>query len=191
MPASRRGRNPSLRLAAYRFSLQPSDAARRPEHFDCMDCLPPPAKRVDDKGQPSMKPDPARQRARLCVLPDFDVSTWPKGQPVKRVWMGRGPDRALEGKAGDWAAPCEPIAETGCPGAWYRTLFLRSLDRYYRRRTENGDRVENPALTQCTDPLVIEAIQTLEAFEDAAHAEYMRRYYAEQQKQREQKARPS
>lgn len=135
--------------------------------------------------------DPAKQRARLCVLPGFDCSTWPEGQPVKRVWMGRAPDRATEGKAGDWAAPAEPIAETGCAGAWYRTAWCRSLDRYYRRRTEGGGRVDNPALSRCDDPLVIEAVQALEAFEDAAHSEYMRRYYAEQQKQREQRARPS
>lgn len=118
------------------------------------------------------------------MLPGFDTSTWPKGQPVKRVWMGRGPDRALEGKASDWAAPCEPIAETGCPGAWYRTAFVRSLDRYYRRRTDGGGRVENPALTQCTDPLVHELIRQLEAFEDAAHAEYLRRYYADLERKR-------
>lgn len=150
-----------------------------------MDCLPPPARRD------GLQPDFAKQRARLCVLPGFDCSTWPKGQPVKRVWMGRGPDRAREGKAGDWAAPNEPIAEMGCPGAWYRTPFLRSLDRYYRRRTDGGGRIDNPALTQCTDPLVHEAIQTLEAYEDAAHGEYMRRYYADQQQKREQKGRPS
>lgn len=119
------------------------------------------------------------------MLPDFDVSTWPKGQPVKRVWMGRGRDHANAGKTADWAAPCEPIGETGCPGAWYRTAFLRSLDRYYRRRTEGGGRVDNPALTQSADPLVHEAIRTLEAFEDAAHAEHLRRFYAEQKAQRE------
>jgi hypothetical protein len=150
-----------------------------------MDCLPPPAKRE------GLRPDPAKQRARLCVLPGFDCSTWPGGQPVKRVWMGRGPDRTLEGKAGDWAAPNEPIADTGCPGAWYRTSWTRSIERYYRQVGRNGERTDNPAFTRCEDPLVIEAVLTLEAFENAAHAEYMRRYYDEQQKKREQKARPS
>lgn len=145
-----------------------------------MDCLPPPAKRS------GLQLDPAKQRGRLCVLPGFDCSTWPEGQPVKHVWMGRGPDRAREGKGGDWSAPNEPIAETGCPGAWYRTAWARSLDRYYRRRAEGGGRIDNPALTQCADPLVHEAIQALEAFEDAAHGEYMRRYYDDQK--RKQKA---
>jgi hypothetical protein len=124
------------------------------------------------------------------VLPGFDLSTWPKGQPVKAVWMGRAPDRAAEGKASDWAAPCEPIAETGCPGAWYRSAWARSLDRYYRRRTEGGGRVDNPALTQCTDPLVHEAVQAFEAFEDAAHAEYRRRYHAEQARRAKAAGRP-
>jgi hypothetical protein len=163
-------------LQAYRHSLQPSDAERRPEHFDCKDCLPPPARRV------GLTLDPAKQRARLCVLPGFDTSSHPSAPIVKRVWMGRGPDRAREGKAGDWAAPNEPIEEMGCPGAWYRTAWCRSLDRYYRRRDDHGNRIDNPALTQCSDPLVHEAIQTLEAYEDAAHCEYMRRFYAEQQR---------
>lgn len=148
-----------------------------------MDCLPPPARRV------GLRPDPARQRARLCVLPSFDASTHQQGQPIKRVWMGRGPNREREGKEPDWSAPHEPIDEMGCPGAWYRTPWMRSLDRYYRRRTEGGGRVENPAFTQCKDPLVIEAILYLEACEDAAHAEYMRRFWAaEQEKRKHSKA---
>ncbi len=101
--------------------------------------------------------------------------------------MGRPRDHINMGKTKDWAAPCEPIWETGCPGAWYRTLWLRSLDRYYRRRTDGGGRVENPALSRCTDPLVLEAVQTLEAFEEAAHSEHMRRFYAEQDRKRKAK----
>ena len=121
------------------------------------------------------------------MLPGFDTSTWPEGQPIKRVWMGRPRDHANAGKTPDWAAPCEPIDETGCPGAWYRTPFLRSLDRFYRRRTEGGGRIENPVLSRCDDPLVIEAVMLLEAHEDAAHAEYMRRFYAEQDRKRKAK----
>lgn len=124
--------------------------------------------------------DASKQARRLCVLPGFNLGAHPAAPVVKRVWMGRGPDRANEGKTPDWAAPNEPIADMGCPGAWYRTAWCRSLDRYYRRRIEGGGRIDNPALTRCEDPLVIEAVQTLEAYEDAAHAEAMRIYYAEQ-----------
>lgn len=72
-----------------------------------------------------------------------------------------------------------PTAEAGCPGAWYRTPWFASVAKYYRRVTDNRDRVENPLLTNCDDPLIIEAIQTLESFEEAAHAEHMRLYYAQ------------
>ena len=147
-----------------------------------MDCLPPPAKRD------GLQLDPEKQRRRLCVLPGYDTSTWPKGQPCKRVWMGRGRDYARESKGGDWAAPHEPIADTGCPGAWYRTAFMRSLDPYYRRRTEGGGRIENPAFSRCDDPLVIEAIQTLEAYEDAAQGEERLRQYAAQAERTRAKA---
>ena len=40
-----------------------------------------------------------------------------------------------------------------------------------RQRTDNGDRVDNPSLTQCRDPLVHAAILLLEAYENAAHNE--------------------
>ena len=123
---------------------------------------------------------PDKQRLRLCVLPGQDCSSYDWRAPIKPVWMGRPRDHANAGKTSDWAAPIEAINETGCPGAWFRGPFVESLRRYYRRRTEKGDRVENPALTQCTDPLVHEAVQALEAYEDAAHAEYMRRFYAQQ-----------
>jgi len=179
-------------LQAYRHSLQPSDADTRPEHFSCLDCLPPPAKRVDEHGKPSLKPDPAKQRDRLCVLPGFDISTHTPPEARKRrslpqVWMGRPRDHVNVGKTQDWAAPFEPIADMGCPGAWYRTPFMRSLDRYYRRRDDHGNRVDRPALTQCTDPLVLEAIEILEAYEDAAHGEYLRRLHADQKTRQQAK----
>lgn len=65
------------------------------------------------------------------------------------AYMGRYPDRALEGEAYlgmpvNWQQPLEDPAE-GCPGAQYRVEFVDSLDPYIRRRTETGDRVANPA----------------------------------------------
>lgn len=114
------------------------------------------------------------------MLPGNDCSGYDWNTPIRPVWMGRPPDHANAGRTKDWAAPIEPINETGCPGAWVRSPFVESLRRYYRRRTEKGDRVENPALTQSTDPLVAAAVQVLEAYEDAAHAEHMRLFYAQQ-----------
>ena len=92
--------------------------------------------------------------------------------------MGAPRDYSREGK-GDWAAPCEPIAEAGCPGAWYRAGFVDSVLRYYRRRDENGGRIENLALRGCVDPLVHEAVMTLESYEDMAIAEFRERRVAQ------------
>lgn len=118
------------------------------------------------------------------MLPGFDCSTHAPGQPVRRVWMGRGRDYLLAGKTSDWAAPCEPIEAMGCPGAWYRTDFVRSLDRYYRRRAEGGNRIENPALSQTDDPLIHEAVQMREAFEDSAQAHHVALVHAEHERAR-------
>lgn len=61
--------------------------------------------------------------------------------------------------------PCdEPPekAEDGCPGAWYRSRFVRSLIPYERTQSQHGALSENLLLSRCDDPLVLEAIQTLE-----------------------------
>lgn len=163
-------------MLAYRYSLQPSKDHRQ-ELFSCFDCCPPPALRNG-----SLALDPEKQRRRLCVLPGADCSTYDWNVPTRRVWMGRGRDHANEGMTPDWATPHEPIYETGCPQSHARSPFVRSLERYYRRRDEHGGRVENPALSQCADPLVHEAIAALEAYEEAAHAEHMRLVYAEREK---------
>ena len=69
-------------------------------------------------------------------------------------------------KVGD---PCTD--ETGCSGAWYRTAFVDSVLRYYRRRDKQGNRIDNPLLSRCDDELVLESIRALESYEDIANAE--------------------
>lgn len=110
------------------------------------------------------------QRRRNCALPGFDTSTWTSDRLI-RIHMGAPRDYSREGQ-GDWAAPVEPSDQAGCPGAWYRTPFTTSIERYRRRRDEHGGRIDNPALSQCTDPLVHEAVLLLEAFEDGALGEF-------------------
>jgi hypothetical protein len=104
-------------------------------------------------------------------LPGFDRSRWQHGPLYDNVHMGAPRDYDQEGKDPNWAAPNEPAA-AGCPGAWYRTAFVRSLLRYYRRSDGNGGRVENPELADCKDPLIREAIREIENQEDAAAAEH-------------------
>lgn len=91
--------------------------------------------------------------------------------------MGAPPDYSREGQpddpsVGSWHDPREDIEHEGCPGAWYRTPFVESLMRYYRRRDDQGNRVANPALDKCDDPLVHEAVLELEHHEDAWRAAY-------------------
>jgi len=147
-------------LWAYRFSPQSNSDGERPEHFSCAALC---------RKQGTAQLVPYAQAARNCALPGFNVGTW-TGDRLVRIHMGRGRDYSREGK-GDWAAPAERIDETGCPGAWYRTAFVDSVLRYYRRRDRNGNRIENPLLTRCTDELVLEAIRAIESYEDAAAGE--------------------
>ena len=152
---------------AHRFSPQPGLQGERLESFACVS-------RCRQSGAARLA---AHKQAQLnCALPGFDTSTW-NGELVYRIHMGRPRDYAREGKD-DWAAPVEPIEEMGCPGAWYRAGFVDSVLRYYRRRDDNGNRIENPRLTQCRDPLVIEAVLLLEAYEDSAIAEWRANYQA-------------
>ena len=97
--------------------------------------------------------------------------------------MGAPRDYDGEGKVLDWDRPREPAA-AGCPGAWYRTDFLNSLFRFYRRSDANGGRIENPALTRWADPLVHGAVATREGYEDAA----LSAHYEAEQRARDQAA---
>lgn len=114
---------------------------------------------------------PSAQADRHCALPGFDTSTW-TGERLVRIHMGAPRDYSREGK-GDWASPNENIERGGCPGSQYRTDWLASVLRYYRRRTDDGGRVNNPALDACDDPLVHEAVTSLESLEDAALGEFL------------------
>lgn len=132
------------------------------------------------RAQGTYRLSPVAQAMRNCVLPGFDTATW-TGERLVRVHMGKPRDWSREGQ-GDWAAPVEDIAAGGCPGSWYRTAFVESVLRYYRRRDDHGGRVANPLLDRCDDPLVIEAVLALEGYEDAAAAEYQARVLAKHAK---------
>ena len=65
--------------------------------------------------------------------------------------------------------PPEPN-DDGCPGSFYRSRFVVSLIPYERVSYGEGGLNENLRLSRCQDPLVIEAIQTLEIERGRAHA---------------------
>lgn len=99
--------------------------------------------------------------------------------------MGRYPDQRLAGttqlgRATNWQAPLED-PRIGCPGAWYRTPYIDSLDPYYRRRDGNGGRIENPRF-DAADWQIQKAIMLIEEEEERWH-----RYISNEQHQRAQK----
>lgn len=88
--------------------------------------------------------------------------------------MGRAPCYELEDTDRRWRHPAEDIEGEGCPGGWYRTAFIESLRPYMRRRDEKGGRVSNRLLDMCDDRFVAACINAIEAYEDAALAEFYR-----------------
>ena len=59
------------------------------------------------------------------------------------------------------AQPFDDPAE-GCPGGWYRSLFVESVLPYLRTRATGGVRNSNPLLDRCEDDLVIQLVLYLE-----------------------------
>lgn len=91
------------------------------------------------------------------------------------AYRGRYPDRTVTTVLGfpvNYERLPEP-PEDGCPGAWYRTAFIDSIDKYSRRRTEGGGRVPNPRFDEAVragNGLIQEAILYLEDEESRAIA---------------------
>jgi len=71
--------------------------------------------------------------------------------------MGRPPCPGVTSEDGRKINPHTPLERLsdGCPGGWYRSRFVWSLDRYFRLRVEGGQRVPNPLLDRCGDEFVI------------------------------------
>lgn len=157
--AAEQGRGFSLRLTAYRFDVSGDDQGPR-ELFPCEHLC---------RRSGSARLDPDVQASRNCALPGFDRRRW-TGDLVQLQWMGRPRRLDIDERGAEERPPEEP--ENGCPGAWYRTPFLESVLRYRRRLDGNGGRVSNRLLDLCTDEVVIEAVETIEGFEDAWRSEW-------------------
>ena len=99
------------------------------------------------------------------------------GERAFETYMGADPDYSRSGESrdvnNDWQQPKEDAFDNGCPGSWYRSPFVQSVLRYYRPRDEHGNRIANPALDKCEDPLVHEAVMVLERYEDSAIGEWL------------------
>lgn len=89
------------------------------------------------------------------------------------AYIGRYPSRRLAGTKYlgvtlSWKHPFE-APERGCPGAYYRTTYIDSLDPLMRARDANGGRVPNP-LFDGAPWQVQRAVMILEGEEERAHA---------------------
>lgn len=90
-------------------------------------------------------------------------------------YRGRPRDRSLEGvivpafgRAQDWTQPWED-PDDGCPGAWYRTPYVDSVDEFTRERDDVGNRVSNPKFDRAP-PQVQAAVLHLESEQRRARA---------------------
>lgn len=126
--------------------------------------------------------DPEAQAGWCCPLPGFDRRRW-QPENLHQIHMGAPPrwDREPSGDSDgdhDWHEPLEHPEVDGCPGGWYRTAFVESVLRYRHRPGREGERVSNRLLDLCDDELVIEAVDTLESYEDQWSSEHERRQVA-------------
>jgi hypothetical protein len=90
--------------------------------------------------------------------------------PQGAAYVGRHKDPALDGTVvlGYRLIGDQPLEdpEDGCPAAWHRTPFVRSLAKYTRKRTGDGNRVANRAYD--TAPWqVCEAVEYFELEQEA------------------------
>lgn len=127
--------------------------------------------------------DPDARAGLNCALPGWDRRRNTGERLVRlRVYMGAPRNYDREGQDHDWDRPLEP-AENGCPGSWTRSPFVESVLRYARRPDGNGGRIPNRLLELCDDELVIEAVEALESYEDAARNEYQAAQFAKHKRE--------
>jgi hypothetical protein len=106
--------------------------------------------------------DDEQRAARACTrvdLPPVEPAIVP--QRLRVAYMGRHPIPGVTSEHGLPINPEMPLEDidNGCPGGWYRSRFVRSLDRYLRLRVEGGARVSNPLLHRCKDDFVLQCEQ--------------------------------
>lgn len=108
----------------------------------------------------------ARRAAERCALPGFPQRRWSPSSG-SGYFMGRLP---IYGERPDEYPP--ETHEDGCPGAWYRSRFVRSLIPYERTASGDGVLSENLRLSRCDDLLVLDAVQYLETERARARAHW-------------------
>lgn len=99
------------------------------------------------------------REVRGCTRSDLPRVTWDVsvGALSRSGYMGRPPCPGVTEEEGRKINPKTPLERPsdGCPGGWYRSRFVLSLDRYFRVRVDGGQRVPNPLLDRCDDEFVL------------------------------------
>lgn len=99
--------------------------------------------------------EPGRRARWHCALLDFPEEQWEPLGEHPTYWLGGEPSEpAIDRRA--------ESHNDGCPGAWARCEWIRSLVPYFRHRAQ-GVWSENIRLSRCEDPLVLEAVEYWEA----------------------------
>lgn len=104
---------------------------------------------------------------RGCTRVDLEPVAWHVSAQRIRVagYMGRprlpAGTQFEDGLTVVWKRPPERFVE-GCPGGWYRSRFIYSLQPFMRTRAEGGMRVPNPFFDRCDDELVLALVLYLE-----------------------------
>lgn len=106
-----------------------------------------------------------------CTRVDLEPVAW--DVDVKRIaaqgWMG-APHlplhiTAIRGRAINPREPWES-PEQGCPGGWYRSRFVASVNPYVRARCEGGARVEHLLLARTDDEFLLQCVLVVEHEQD-------------------------
>lgn len=116
---------------------------------------------------------------------DLEPVEWDVAATKLLHYHGRPRDPDAELLGGSWEQPHEPV-EDGCPGGYQLAPMVWDLHRYIRRRTKDGDRVQNPHFDRLEDDIVTDAVLYFEAEEDRAMAHWARERY-EDAKERSRK----
>lgn len=92
----------------------------------------------------------------------FPEYHWKNDKQRPSIYMGRLPVYG-QAEARELSNPLRPPEQhdDGCPGGWYRSEFIASLQKYERIFLESGF-CSNVLLDRTDDRLVIEATQYLE-----------------------------
>lgn len=101
---------------------------------------------------------------RGCTRADLPAVEWDVEAERIGFYHGRSRDHERPG-LGTAERPSE-LPENGCPGGYQRARLLGSLSRFYRRRTDDGNRVASPFFDKCDDWLVHTAVMYLEREEE-------------------------